>query len=55
MLRAQADFLKRTGCGSTVEVPRSTHYLFLERPKWTAKSVLALLASADPCHYPADE
>jgi len=55
MLRAQADFLERTRCGSTVEVPRSTHYLFLERPEWTAKSVLAFLASADPCHYPADE
>jgi len=49
MLRSQAEFVERTRCGVAVEVPRSTHYLFLERPEWTAKAVLAFLANADPC------
>ena len=55
MLRAQADFLERTRCGVAIEVPRSTHYLFLERPEWTANAILAFLATADPCHYAANE
>jgi pimeloyl-ACP methyl ester carboxylesterase len=55
MLRAQADFIERTHCGVAVEVPRSTHHLFLQRPEWTAKTILAFLAMTDPCHYAPDE
>lgn len=51
MLRAQADFIQDTRCGVAVEVPRSTHYLFLERPEWTAEAVLAFLASEEPCPH----
>ncbi len=55
MLRAQADFIERSRCGVALEVQRSTHHLFLERPAWTAGAILAFLASADPCHYSADD
>jgi non-heme chloroperoxidase len=54
MLRAQADFLERARCGVAVEVPHSTHYLFLERPEWTAQAILAFLSSEDPCHWRFD-
>lgn len=49
MLRQQAEFLSRRQCGTAVEVPHSTHHLFLERPEWLAKSILAFLASPTPC------
>jgi pimeloyl-ACP methyl ester carboxylesterase len=49
MLRQQAEFLSRRQCGTAVEVPRSTHHLFLERPAWLAANILAFLASAKPC------
>ena len=55
MLRAEADFIEHSRCGVALEVPHSTHYLFLERPDWTASAVLAFLANEDPCHYPAAE
>jgi pimeloyl-ACP methyl ester carboxylesterase len=55
MLRAQADFVERTRCGVAIEVPRSTHYLFLERSTWTAKTILEFLASEDPCRYTSNE
>ena len=54
MLRAQADFLERARCAVAVEVPHSTHYLFLERPEWTAQAILAFLSSEDPCHWRFD-
>lgn len=50
MLRAQADFIEHSHCGVAVEVPHSTHHLFLERPQWTAQVILEFLAAADPCH-----
>jgi pimeloyl-ACP methyl ester carboxylesterase len=49
MLRQQAEFLSRRQCGTAVEVPRSTHHLFLERPAWLAENILAFLASSKPC------
>ena len=49
MLRQQAEFLSRRQCGAAVEVPRSTHHLFLERPTWLADNILAFLASPKPC------
>jgi pimeloyl-ACP methyl ester carboxylesterase len=49
MLRQQAEFLSRRRCGSAMEVPRSTHHLFLERPAWLADVILAFLASSCPC------
>lgn len=51
MLRAQADFIQQSPCGVAVEVPDSTHYLFLQRPDWTAETILAFLASTDPCRW----
>jgi pimeloyl-ACP methyl ester carboxylesterase len=51
MLRAQADFIQHARCGVAVEVPHSTHYLFLERPEWTAQAILAFLSSEDPCRW----
>lgn len=49
MLRQQAEFLSRRQCGTAVEVPRSTHHLFLERPAWLAENILVFLASSKPC------
>lgn len=49
MLRQQAEFLSRRRCGAALEVPRSTHHLFLERPAWLAANILAFLASSNPC------
>ena len=49
MLRAQADFIEESPCGAALEVPRSTHYLFLERPEWTAQAVRSFLSAEDPC------
>ena len=54
MLRAQADFLEHARCGVAMEVPHSTHYLFLERPEWTAQAILAFLSSEDPCNWRVD-
>jgi non-heme chloroperoxidase len=51
MLRAQADFIERTRCGDAIEVPHSTHYLFLEHPESTAQAVLAFLSSQHPCRW----
>lgn len=55
MLRAQADFLENTPCAAALEVPRSTHYLFLERPEWTADVTLSFLGAIDPCHWSGGE
>jgi len=49
MLRQQAEFLSRRQCGAALEVPHSTHHLFLERPAWLAANILAFLASPKPC------
>jgi pimeloyl-ACP methyl ester carboxylesterase len=49
MLRQQAEFLSRRRCGTALEVPRSTHHLFLERPTWLAANILAFLANPKPC------
>ena len=54
MLRAQADFIEQSPCASAVELPHSTHYLFLERPQWTAQAVLSFLADKDPCRWQDD-
>jgi hypothetical protein len=51
MLRAQADFLNRKRCGVASELPRSTHYFFLVRPEWTAKTILSFVDAIDPCHF----
>lgn len=51
MLRAQADFIEQSPCGVAIEVPRSTHYLYLERPQWTAQVVLSFLSYDEPCHW----
>jgi pimeloyl-ACP methyl ester carboxylesterase len=55
MLRAQANFIQESRCGIAVEVPDSTHYLFLRRPAWTASVILDFLASAHPCRWRAPE
>ena len=51
MLRAQADFIEQSPCAEALEVPRSTHYLFLERPQWTAEVVRSFLADDNPCRW----
>lgn len=51
MLRQQADFIERSPCGVAVERPRSTHYLFLEKPELTASTVLSFLSAVDPCRW----
>lgn len=51
MLRAQADFIENIRCGVALEVPNSTHHLFLERPDWVAASILSFLKTSDPCHW----
>lgn len=51
MLRAQADFIEQSPCAVALEVPRSTHYLFLERPQWTAQIVQSFLSDEDPCRW----
>lgn len=55
MLRAQADFIEQSPCRAALEVPRSTHYLFLERPEWTARVVRSFLSGQDPCRWSAAE
>ena len=55
MLRAQADFIEHSPCRAALEVPRSTHYLFLERPEWTAQVVRSFLSGEDPCRWSAVE
>lgn len=54
MLRSQATFLEEEACGATYEVPRSGHYIFLEHPDWTARTILAFLNTPDPCYFRAD-
>jgi pimeloyl-ACP methyl ester carboxylesterase len=51
MLRAQADFLEHKRCGVAVELPHSTHYFYLTRPEWTARTILDFLGARDPCHW----
>ncbi|MBS0419895.1 MAG: alpha/beta hydrolase [Proteobacteria bacterium] len=51
MLRAQADFLEQTRCAVAVEVPHSTHYLFLDHSQWTAEVILGFVSSEHPCHW----
>ncbi len=53
MLREQAEFLARRRCGIAVEVPDSSHHLFLERPAWLARKILAFLAEPSPCRVAA--
>ena len=55
MLRQEAEFLSRRQCGTAVEVPHSTHHLFLERADWLAKAILAFLASPTPCRSTLDD
>ena len=55
MLRQQADFLARRRCGTAVEVPHSSHHLFLERPAWLASRILAFLAEDTPCAPTIDD
>jgi pimeloyl-ACP methyl ester carboxylesterase len=54
MLREQANFIELSPCAAAIEVPHSTHYLFLERPAWVAATILSFLDAADPCHWQAD-
>jgi len=54
MLRQEAEFLSRRQCGTAVEVPHSTHHLFLERADWLAKAISAFLASSTPCRSTLD-
>jgi len=51
MLREQARFLEEVPCGTAVEVPDAGHYLFLERPSWTAALVQAFLIAPQPCQW----
>lgn len=51
MLRAQATFLEEQACGAAYEVPHSGHYMFLERPEWTARTILAFLDTPSPCSF----
>lgn len=51
MLRAQAQFLEQQKCGVAYEIPDSGHYMFLERPTWTARTILSFLAAPEPCTY----
>jgi pimeloyl-ACP methyl ester carboxylesterase len=54
MLRAQADFIEQSTCASALELPRSTHYMFLEHPQWTARTVLSFLSDSEPCRWQPD-
>ncbi|QQV77608.1 alpha/beta fold hydrolase [Sphingomonas aliaeris] len=49
MLAAKADFERNARCGTAIEVPRSTHHIFLERPEWTAKTVLKFVSARKVC------
>lgn len=49
MLAAKHRFVVEQYCGRAIELPRSGHYFFLERPEWTARTILAFVDSADPC------
>jgi len=51
MLRAQADFIEGIACGVAIEVPDSTHYLFLDHPQWMAAAIRSFLRAEDPCHW----
>jgi pimeloyl-ACP methyl ester carboxylesterase len=51
MLRAQADFLEHAPCGTAIEVPHSTHYLYLVRPEWTAEKILNFLSAHRTCAH----
>ncbi len=51
MLREQARFLEEVPCGTAMEVPEAGHYLFLERPSWTAELVQAFLNAPRPCQW----
>lgn len=51
MEQAKAAFLKRQRCGVGYEVPRSTHYIFLQHPRWMARTILAYLATRAPCDF----
>lgn len=51
MLSAKRDFETTALCGVAVEVPRSTHHLFLTRSEATADAILAFLATDRPCAW----
>ena len=51
MLRQQADFLVEKECGIAIELPRSTHYFYLRRPAWTARTILRFLGTEDACNW----
>lgn len=54
MLAAKADFERRSKCGVAVEVPGSTHHLFLDRPKWVANLIQRFLALPPSCDFPRE-
>jgi pimeloyl-ACP methyl ester carboxylesterase len=51
MLRQQADFLAQKPCGVAVELPDSTHYFYLRRPAWTARTILGFVGTKDACNW----
>lgn len=53
MLSAKQDFARRAKCGVAVELPRSTHHIFIERPAWTARIILSFLRTHRPCKWSA--
>lgn len=53
MLAAKADFSAKAPCGVAVELPRSTHHIFIERPAWTVQTILSFLRSRRPCKWSA--
>lgn len=51
MLREQARFLETAPCGVALEPGWATHYLFLQRPDWTAATIRAFLETPTPCQF----
>lgn len=51
MLREKARFQAQQRCGVAYEPGKSGHYLFLERPAWLVRTVLAYLDSDEPCTF----
>lgn len=51
MLREQADFIEKSACGVAIEIPRSSHHLFLEHPQWMVETVLSFLSDSNPCDW----
>lgn len=53
MLREQARFLESAPCGVAIEPDWATHYLFLQRPAWTADTIRSFLSDPNPCRWQA--